>query len=44
MDLNMDKIKNLRCVFPLSPRVGLDKIGNNSCMNAIIQCFCHIKE
>ena len=31
-------------MFPWSPRVGLDKIGNNSYMNAIIQCFCHIKE
>ena len=36
MDLNMDKIKNLRSIFPWSPRVGLDKIGNNSCMNALI--------
>ena len=40
----MDKIKNIRQMFPWSPRVGLDKIGNNSCMNAIIQCFCQIEE
>ena len=40
----MDKIINLRSIFPWSPRVGLDKIGNNSCMNAIIQCFCQIEE
>ena len=40
----MDKIKNLISMFPWSPRVGLDKIGNNSCMNAIIQCFCQIEE
>ena len=32
----MDKINDIRYMFPWSPRVGLDKIGNNSCMNALI--------
>ena len=36
MNLNMDKIRNIRYMFPWSPRVDLDKIGNNSCMNALI--------
>ena len=38
----MDKIKNIRYIFPWSPRVGLDKIGNNSCMNALIYWIYYI--
>ena len=38
----MDKIKNIRNIFPWSPRVGLDKIGNNSCMNALIYWIYYI--
>jgi len=37
-------LSKLKTEFQFPPKIGLNKIGDNYYMNAILQCFCQIRE
>ena len=44
LPLNPNKPMKLKEVFACHPKYGLQNVGMNCCMNAMIQCFCHIEK